>query len=201
MLDSTPGASFSIFTDSQAAMMRLRTDGPGLGQGRAVRGVQLAREVIRCGATVSIRWVPGHAAVQGNEVADMWASEAAVREEKARASKERGSRPIGISRSLTFLKTALEKKAVAEWRQEIIARCQGRRAFRIPRVGEVPRIPPGPQGTGVSVLPLRVWTRYDCPFPKGEVWVDRLKLLLMVRGRQTKQRTLVQRVQDVEGRD
>ena len=31
------------------------------------------------------------------------------------------------------------------WGDEIIGRCRGRRAFRIPKEGEVPRIPPGLQ--------------------------------------------------------
>ena len=71
VMDATPGASFNIFTDSQAAMMGLRTDEPGPGQERAIRGIRLAVETIRRGAAVSIRWVPAHARVQGNEMADM----------------------------------------------------------------------------------------------------------------------------------
>lgn len=41
------------------------------------------------------------------------------------------------------MKTVLKKRAVAMWREEIIRRCRGRRVFRIPGEGEVPRIPAG----------------------------------------------------------
>ena len=43
--------------------------------------------------------------------------------------------------SLAFLKTAVRRRANAEWREDIIRRRQGNRSFRAPSEGEVPRIP------------------------------------------------------------
>lgn len=70
LLSTTPKATFNIFTDSQAAMLRLRDDRPGPGQQMAVRGIRVASEAIRRGASITTNWVPGHAGVPGNEVAD-----------------------------------------------------------------------------------------------------------------------------------
>ena len=38
-LQATPGATYNIFTDSQAAMLRIQDDRPGPGQQAAVRGI------------------------------------------------------------------------------------------------------------------------------------------------------------------
>ena len=74
------GSAFNIFTDSQAEMTRLQDDRPGPGQRAASGGILIAREAYRRGASITISWVPGHAGVPGNEVADQWAVEAAMRE-------------------------------------------------------------------------------------------------------------------------
>ena len=94
--------------------------------------------------------VPGHVGVLGNEIADMWATDAAARAEKTRNSSSRigGSRGYAITqetRSMTFLKSQLSRKATIEWREEIIRRSQGARSFRVPAEGERPRIPLGLQ--------------------------------------------------------
>ena len=70
LLGTTSEAAFNIFTDSQAAMLRLRDDRPGSEQQMAVRGIRVAGEAIGRGASIIISWVPGHAGVPGNEVAD-----------------------------------------------------------------------------------------------------------------------------------
>ena len=144
ILEATPGASFSIFTGSQAAMTRLRDDRPGPGQRMATRGIPLARETIQRGASVTIRWMPGHAGVLGNEIADQWTLDAATREHRCHTSEEALGAPRSTSRhtSQTFMKTALKMRAVSMWREEIISRSKGRRSFRLPWEGEVPRIPP-----------------------------------------------------------
>ena len=78
-LQASPGATFNIFTDSQAAMLRLQGDRPGPGHQAASRGIRAAREAHRRGASIIVNWVPGHAGVPGNEVADQWAVDAASR--------------------------------------------------------------------------------------------------------------------------
>lgn len=108
----------------------------------ATRGILLAKEAVKRGTTITVRWIPGHAGVPGNEIADQWASEAAVREQRCRMGREGFGTPGPIHLSWTFLKTVLKKWATAKW-EEIVSRCKGRRTFRIPREGETPRIPLG----------------------------------------------------------
>ena len=70
-LDATAGAEFRIFTDSQATMARLRNDQPGPGHEMARRAIGIARAGIHeRGARVQVLWVPGHARVPGNGLAD-----------------------------------------------------------------------------------------------------------------------------------
>ena len=59
--------TYSIFTDSMAAMERLRNDLPGPGQRRAAFGIRLAQIVAARGSYVDIYWVVGHAGVECNE--------------------------------------------------------------------------------------------------------------------------------------
>ena len=109
-----------------------------------VRGIVAATRAHRRGATISVHWVPGHAGIVGNEIADQWASEAAARELGA----SRGSRlglihPHGDTEvmSRAFLRATLRCRAVTDWRNEIISRRKGAGPYRVPAAGEIPRIP------------------------------------------------------------
>ena len=124
-MSAGPEDSFNIFTDSQAAMTRLLNDQIGPRQDSAVRGIRLAKELTRRGATIAIRWVPGHAGVQGNEIVDMWATEAAAREDRKRTGSY-GNNIRSGTRSLAFVKTRIKKRAIKEWREEIVRRSQGK---------------------------------------------------------------------------
>ena len=156
--------------------MRLRTDEAGTGQEKAVRGIRLARKLVKRGATISIGWVLGHAGVQGNEVADMWATEAAAREERVMSGRKQRNNTARGSRSLTFLKTQIKKKAVKEWRQETIERCQGK-VFQDPggrrTTEDTSRPTESSQGTGIPILSAGLWTRYGGPLLEGKFgWVE-----------------------------
>ena len=64
------GQDFTLFTDSQAAMRRVASDAPGPGQEIAVEVLRFSRQLIAQGNTITIRWVPSHRGVEGNEQAD-----------------------------------------------------------------------------------------------------------------------------------
>ena len=141
---ASPGAHYRIFTDSQAAMRRLLDDRPGPGQQEAVRGIFGARRLCQGGADVSIHWVPGHTGITGNEIADQWAVDAATRE-LGRRSRTRPDTtrnpPVDPAVSRSFMRATLRHRAVRSWRDSIIRGGSGRRPYRIPREGTVPRIP------------------------------------------------------------
>ena len=175
-------------------MDRLRAGRTGPGQRLAVRGILFAREVIRRGASATVRWMLGHAGVPGNEIPDQWALDAATREHKCRM----GSGPLGGSRtttghaSQTFVKTMLKKRAVAMWREEIVRKCKGRRVFRILGEGEVPRIPPGlrraPKEVASRFFQLASGHAMIAPFLKEKFgWVDSDSCWWCSGGRQSRE--------------
>ena len=75
------------------------------------------------------------------------------KEEKGGSAMRKDGR--GGKVSLAFLKAERRGKAVKEWREEILRRCRGSRAFRVPTEGETPRIP-----LGLSKIPKEVASRF-----------------------------------------
>ena len=71
------GASYVVFTDSQAAMQRILSDTPGPGQSQAILTIRLAEIIYQRGPTMDAKWVPGHSGVEGNDQADQHARRAA----------------------------------------------------------------------------------------------------------------------------
>jgi len=69
----------TIFTDTQAAIQRMSTEEPGLGQKYAVEARQHIATLRRAAPdiTIKIRWCPAHEGVEGNEKANEWAKLAA----------------------------------------------------------------------------------------------------------------------------
>ena len=101
---------------------------PGPGQEMARRGIRVAvAGIIGRGARVQIEWVPGHAGVEGNELADDWAVDEVRRGSRGEKGEDtrRGTERI----SLAFLKAQREKEAVRAWRGEILRRAQRSRAL------------------------------------------------------------------------
>jgi ribonuclease HI len=70
--------SITIFTDSQAALKRIKNDDPSPGQWLARRILRAERQLRQTGWTTEFRWVPGHKGVEGNEAADRWAKAGAA---------------------------------------------------------------------------------------------------------------------------
>ena len=176
-LRRAPDVHFRIFTDSQAAMRRILDDSPGPGQAMAIRGIIGATRTCRGGASISVHWVPGHAGVVGNEIADQWALEAATRELGASRGVQSGLiRPdhclTAMSRS--FLRAVLRRRAVDGWREEILSRGRGGRPYRVPAAGEVPRIPRTLQKTrkrqGLWTVGFRRKDQTEQLFNRQAVW-------------------------------
>jgi len=71
--------SVTVLLDSQAAINRLRNSIPGPGQELALRAWSAAQSLMDNGREVTIRWIPGHMGIEGNEQADKAAKRAAAR--------------------------------------------------------------------------------------------------------------------------
>jgi ribonuclease HI len=69
---------YTIFADSTSAIQRCKTDHLGAGQQFARATIKWSEDLASRGCTLTIRWVPSHANIEGNETADVWAKEAAT---------------------------------------------------------------------------------------------------------------------------
>lgn len=94
---------------------------------------EVAAEIIRYadllgaqGNAITIRWVPSHRGVGGNEQADQRASEAASLPLPRTAARRR---------SLAHLKRRATEHAIQMWRDDARDRAAGRRSFVLPTAG------------------------------------------------------------------
>jgi ribonuclease HI len=73
-----PGDNFEVFSDNQAALLRLKTPSDAPGQQCQIRAIEAASLIANKGATIRLSWVPGHKDIPGNELADSLAKEATL---------------------------------------------------------------------------------------------------------------------------
>ena len=66
------GQGYAILSDSTAAIERARSDEMGPGQRFAVATTDVCSRLISRGNTLTLRWVPSHLGIEGNEAADDW---------------------------------------------------------------------------------------------------------------------------------
>ena len=192
---AAPGIHFRIFTDSQAAMRRVIDDRPGPGQQEAIRSILGAERLRQREASISVHWVPGHAGIAGNEIADQWAGDAAARELEHRArTPPTITRPSPVDSvvSGSFVKAMLRRRAISSWRECIIRGGKGRRPYRIPGEGTVPRIP-STLGRAERSLASRFFQlasghAMTAPFLKDKYgWVDSDRCWWCSSGRQSRE--------------
>ena len=75
--------TITIFSDSQKAIKRVKDDSLGPGQDLARQAIATADWLAQKGIEISIKWVPGHANIEGNERADYLAKKAAEKPKPA----------------------------------------------------------------------------------------------------------------------
>ena len=71
------GQRYMIFSDSQAAIQRIRTDTAGPGQQWARAAMEVYARLASRDNEVKVHWVPAHSGIPGNEVVDGFAKGAA----------------------------------------------------------------------------------------------------------------------------
>ena len=68
----------TIFSDSQTALRELQSSRNNTGQALKIQIYGQARQLLNQGGDVTIRWIPGHKEIEGNERADRAAKDAAA---------------------------------------------------------------------------------------------------------------------------
>ncbi|KAF1984488.1 hypothetical protein K402DRAFT_434830, partial [Aulographum hederae CBS 113979] len=61
-----PGQQIIAFSDNQAGLLRMKTQSTDPGQSCQLRCIKAGKEIQIKGASVTIKWVPGHSKVAGN---------------------------------------------------------------------------------------------------------------------------------------
>ena len=74
---SEQGQDYTILSDSTAAVTRVQSDSTGPGQRFAIAVAEVCSRLSSRENTLTLRWVPSHSDIEGNEVADDWAKMAA----------------------------------------------------------------------------------------------------------------------------
>jgi ribonuclease HI len=64
------GEYYNVFSDNQAILKRLNSLSDKPGQSHQIRANIAAKTLIEKGATITLKWVPGHKDIIGNEEAD-----------------------------------------------------------------------------------------------------------------------------------
>ena len=123
--------TYTIFSDSQAALLRIQHDRTGPGQTLAVKAIAIAKEITERGNTLILRWTPSHEGVIGNEQADQGAKAAA---EGERDTADHDYLKQASLSHLTRITTEARTNATSEW----IRNHSGRhRRYRPPRGGKM----------------------------------------------------------------
>ena len=71
------GRRYTIFSDSAAAIDRITTDRLGPGQRLAIEAIDTCTRLLGRDNAVTVRWTPAHLVVESNEMANLYAKEAA----------------------------------------------------------------------------------------------------------------------------
>ena len=157
-------------------MGRIVGDAPGPGQEMAIRIIELAQRVVDQGNSITVRWTPAHRGVEGNEMADQAAKDAASLP-PLRATRRRVS--------LSFLRRRATERATRAWREDIEERYAGKRTFRLPTARSKPGIRPQLgrvlQGSSGQILSAAQRPCNDSPLPEGAMGMDGHGHMLVVR--------------------
>jgi ribonuclease HI len=130
---SESGHEFTIFSDSTAAIRRMRSDSLGPGQQWARAGIEVGSRITARGNTINIRWVPSHQKVEGNEKADEFAKEAAQGQSQSLPDEIRWEASLS---HLTRVITESRSKAKRDWIRD---RVRPERRYRPPSGPGLPR--------------------------------------------------------------
>ena len=109
--------AITIFSDSQSAILRASNDELGPGQVLAINIIKTAKQLTDEGVNVTMRWVPSHINIEGNERADVLAKKA--------ANKQKNSRIDGYS-SFSHINRLIKREKLENTRQWLLKKQEKR---------------------------------------------------------------------------
>ena len=113
------GHWYPVFADSTSAIERIRTDTLGPGQLFAVARIKACSSIMRRDNDVTVRWVPAHQGVEGNERADELAKAVTEGESLADAVPDEYRWETGLSRMIRVA-TENRTRATTQYKGEVI---------------------------------------------------------------------------------
>ena len=118
----------TVFSDSQTAIRKIQGSKTGPGQALKAQIVKRAKQLQSRGSEVTIRWVPSHSKIEGNEQADKAAKEAAT---GGKIGTAQWSSLAYINRSITEAK----KSEIWSWHRAKNEERESRnRSYYVPRL-------------------------------------------------------------------
>ena len=150
------GRDYTIFSDSQAAISRVQHGRCGPAQALARATIAMTNELCGRDNILTIRWIPSHEGVEGNEQADE-AARLAAEGGRGRAEPEH-LRKASLSH-LMRKATEVRTQAISAWTRDHVGR---RHRYRPPPGGQAPqKACRSKEGVGRPVLPALARTRSD----------------------------------------
>lgn len=157
------GRRYTLFVDSTSAISRILSEDIGPGQCFAVASIEVAAQILARGGEITVRWVPAHHEVPGNERADEFVKAMADGSYPNDSVSDEYRWETSLSH-MTRVAVKARSRSAARWTRAALETLQG----STDPPGEGPEAQAPPRNAEVSreqVLPDPDRSRSDRPLP------------------------------------